>query len=207
MEDWKERNNGTQCAIDGSGWGNSLSDREYADRRRNQNRKIFPNVSLVNSKERTYHLERQHDDSEDGYAARKSLHGWFNNNVVRIKLAEVPRKEYKLLVAKGEKRKRCRSTIRRKRKERSGQDWDKDDDREYKRRTRAKRAGNTWKANETEIGPLGFINVPDQIWRNELSEGERDFVASYNARKQNEELVKYLITPRRFENLLKEKEP
>eukprot|EP00957_Ditylum_brightwellii_P017577 1324196-Ditylum_brightwellii.AAC.1 len=64
--------------------------------------------------------------------------------------------------------------IRRKRKERSGRDWDgdydDDDDREYEMRKRAKRVGNTRKANEPEISPLGFINAPDQIWRNELSE-------------------------------------
>eukprot|EP00957_Ditylum_brightwellii_P025600 1934560-Ditylum_brightwellii.AAC.1 len=66
MEDWKERNNGTQCAIDRSGWGISLSDRERADRRRNQHRKVFPNMSLTNLKEMTYHLEGQHNDSKDG---------------------------------------------------------------------------------------------------------------------------------------------
>eukprot|EP00957_Ditylum_brightwellii_P084589 6432096-Ditylum_brightwellii.AAC.1 len=68
MEDWKERNNITQCAINGSEWGKSLSDREYADRRRKKNRKVSPNVSLANSREMTYHLERKHNDSEDGYA-------------------------------------------------------------------------------------------------------------------------------------------
>eukprot|EP00957_Ditylum_brightwellii_P072440 5505100-Ditylum_brightwellii.AAC.1 len=82
MEDWKERNNGTQCAINGSGWGKSLSDREYVDKRRNQHRKVFPNVSLTNSKEMTYHLEEQHNDINDGYAARISLNEWFNNDVV-----------------------------------------------------------------------------------------------------------------------------
>eukprot|EP00957_Ditylum_brightwellii_P018792 1412537-Ditylum_brightwellii.AAC.1 len=90
----------------------------------------------------TYHLEGQHDDSKDGYAARKLLNEWFNNDVVRFKLAEAPRKEYKLLVEKRGKRKRCMSTIRRKRKESSGQDWhgdDEDDDREYKRRKRTRR--------------------------------------------------------------------
>eukprot|EP00957_Ditylum_brightwellii_P130018 9916376-Ditylum_brightwellii.AAC.1 len=89
-----------------------------------------------------YHLERQHNDNEDGYAARKSSNDWFNNDVIRTKLVEAPRKEYKLLVGKRGKRKRCRSMIRRKRKERSGRDWhgdDEDDDREYKRRKRVKR--------------------------------------------------------------------
>eukprot|EP00957_Ditylum_brightwellii_P058407 4429074-Ditylum_brightwellii.AAC.1 len=95
------------------------------------------------------------------------------------------------------------------RKERSGQDWDGDDDaddRKYRSRKRARRSRRTWKANETEIRPLGFINIPDQIWRNELCKGERDFVVSYNAKKQNEELIKNLIIPRRFENLLKKRE-
>eukprot|EP00957_Ditylum_brightwellii_P190821 14526979-Ditylum_brightwellii.AAC.1 len=39
MEDWNERNNGTQCVINGSGWRKSLSGREYAEKRRNQHRK------------------------------------------------------------------------------------------------------------------------------------------------------------------------
>eukprot|EP00957_Ditylum_brightwellii_P183407 13970696-Ditylum_brightwellii.AAC.2 len=119
----------------------------------------------------TYPLERQQNDNESGYAARKR------------------------------KRKRCRSTIRRKRKERLRQDWDgndDDDDREYKMGEKAKRVGRTQKVNEKEISPLGFINVPDQIWRNKLRKGERDFVASYNAKKQNGELIKNLIIPRRF---------
>eukprot|EP00957_Ditylum_brightwellii_P108168 8252664-Ditylum_brightwellii.AAC.1 len=73
-------------------------------------------------------------------------------------------------------------------------------------RKRAKRVGNTQKENEPEISPLGFINVPDQIWRNELSKGERDFVASHNVRKQNGESIKNLIVPRGFEDFLKEKE-
>eukprot|EP00957_Ditylum_brightwellii_P136648 10421069-Ditylum_brightwellii.AAC.1 len=67
----------------------------------------------------------------------------------------------------------------------------------------ARKLGNTRKANETEISPLGFINVPDQIWRNKLSKGDRDFVAYYNARKK----WGIDIIPRGFENLLKEKEP
>eukprot|EP00957_Ditylum_brightwellii_P058314 4420853-Ditylum_brightwellii.AAC.1 len=110
----------------------------------------------------------QEKDSEDEYAARKSLNELFNNDVTRTKLAKASRKEYKLLDGKGGKRKRCRSTIRRKRKGRSERDWDgddKDDDRKYKGKKRAKRVGNSWKANEPEISPLGFINVPDPIWK------------------------------------------
>eukprot|EP00957_Ditylum_brightwellii_P089528 6817616-Ditylum_brightwellii.AAC.1 len=155
-------------------------------------------------------LEVQHKGNEDEYAVRKSLNEWFNNDITRTKLAKASRKEYKLLVRKGGKRKRYRSTIRRKRKGRYGQDWDGDDDddnRNYKERKRAKRVENSQKANEPEVSPLGFINIPDPIWRNGLSKGERDFVASYNARKQNGEWIKHLIVPRRFENLLKEKEP
>eukprot|EP00957_Ditylum_brightwellii_P172835 13157639-Ditylum_brightwellii.AAC.1 len=73
MEDWQKRNNGTWCAFDGSGCEKVLSDRKYTDQRGNQNRKVFPNVSCANSRKMTYHLERQHIDSKDGYATRKSL--------------------------------------------------------------------------------------------------------------------------------------
>eukprot|EP00957_Ditylum_brightwellii_P041199 3118678-Ditylum_brightwellii.AAC.1 len=81
--------------------------------------------------------ERQRGDRVDGYEARKSLNEWFNNNIVRIKLLKAPRKEYKLLVVKRGKRKRYKSMIRRKRKERLGRNQDrddKDDDRKYKKR-------------------------------------------------------------------------
>eukprot|EP00957_Ditylum_brightwellii_P155795 11860597-Ditylum_brightwellii.AAC.1 len=74
-------------------------------------------------------------------------------------------------------------------------------------RKRAKRVGNTWKANEPEISVLGFIDAPDKVWRMELSRGKRNFVPSYNVRKQNRESIKNLIIPGRFENLSKEKEP
>eukprot|EP00957_Ditylum_brightwellii_P117086 8931041-Ditylum_brightwellii.AAC.1 len=73
MEDWREKNNGTRCAFDGSGCGIILKAREYTDRRRNQNRKIFLNMSFASSRKMTYNLEMQHEDNEDGYAARKSL--------------------------------------------------------------------------------------------------------------------------------------
>eukprot|EP00957_Ditylum_brightwellii_P084548 6429293-Ditylum_brightwellii.AAC.1 len=130
--------------------------------------------------------ERHHNDKKDRYVARKSSNEWSNNDAVRIKVAEASRKQYKLLVVERRKRKRCRSSIRRKRKERLGQDWDgddDDDDRKYKMRNGAKRVGNTWKANEPEISPLGFISVPEKVWRKELSKGKRDFVAYHNAGK------------------------
>eukprot|EP00957_Ditylum_brightwellii_P099165 7553032-Ditylum_brightwellii.AAC.1 len=73
-------------------------------------------MSLANPGKMTYHLERQHHDNKDRYAVRKSLNEWYNNDVVRIKLAEIPRKEYKLLVAKRRRRKKCRSMIRRMKK-------------------------------------------------------------------------------------------
>eukprot|EP00957_Ditylum_brightwellii_P025389 1920363-Ditylum_brightwellii.AAC.1 len=71
------------------------------------------------------------------------------------------------------------------REERYGREWDEDnyDDREYGSRKKARRLGSFWKVYETEINHQSFINVPDQIWRNELSKNEKDFVASHNAKK------------------------
>ena len=48
--------------------------------------------------------------------------------------------------------------------------------------------------------------MPDQIWRNELSKDEKEFVASHNVKKQHGESTENLTVPRRFERLLKEKE-
>lgn len=48
--------------------------------------------------------------------------------------------------------------------------------------------------------------MPDQIWRNELSKDEKEFVASHNAKKRHGESTENLTVPRRFERLLKEKE-
>ena len=88
------------CAFNRSGCGIILLKREYTDRRRNQNRKAFPNVSLASSRKMMYDSERQHKDNDDGYTARKPLNEWFNKDVTRTKLAEAPRKEYQLLVRK-----------------------------------------------------------------------------------------------------------
>eukprot|EP00957_Ditylum_brightwellii_P064739 4913087-Ditylum_brightwellii.AAC.1 len=106
MEDWQERNDSMWCAFNGSGCGIILSEREYVDRRRNQNRKVFSNVSFASSRKMMYDLERQHEDIEDGYTARKSSNEWFNKDINRTKFAEAPRKEYQLLVGKRGKRKR-----------------------------------------------------------------------------------------------------
>eukprot|EP00957_Ditylum_brightwellii_P200767 15304445-Ditylum_brightwellii.AAC.1 len=82
--------------------------------------------------------------------------------------------------------KRYRSTIRRMREERSGRDWDGDDD-DDRNIDQGKRQG-------------------DKIQRNELSKYKRDFITSHNAKKQYGELIETLIVPKRFEKLLKEKE-
>eukprot|EP00957_Ditylum_brightwellii_P050513 3831415-Ditylum_brightwellii.AAC.1 len=71
-EDWHKEKDGTWCALDGSGDGRIPSDRGYTDRRKNQNRKVFSNVSHANSGKSVYHLERQQDDKKDGYVARNS---------------------------------------------------------------------------------------------------------------------------------------
>eukprot|EP00957_Ditylum_brightwellii_P150582 11465938-Ditylum_brightwellii.AAC.1 len=103
----------------------------------------------------------------------------YGNVARKIDSVEAPKGEYKLLVGERRKRKRFRK---------------------YRTRKRARKSGRTWKANETEINSLGFVNVPDQIWRNKLSKGERNFVASFNAKRQHGESIKNLTIPRRFEN-------
>eukprot|EP00957_Ditylum_brightwellii_P029496 2229338-Ditylum_brightwellii.AAC.1 len=47
-EDQHEGKDDSRCALDGSGDERISSDRGYADRRRNQNRKVFSNVSHAN---------------------------------------------------------------------------------------------------------------------------------------------------------------
>eukprot|EP00957_Ditylum_brightwellii_P026283 1988096-Ditylum_brightwellii.AAC.1 len=47
-EDWYKGKDDTQCALDGSGNGRIPSDRGYTDRRRNQNKKVFSNMSHAN---------------------------------------------------------------------------------------------------------------------------------------------------------------
>eukprot|EP00957_Ditylum_brightwellii_P041608 3151245-Ditylum_brightwellii.AAC.1 len=63
------------------------------------------------------------------------------------------------------------------REERYGGKWDEDDDyyREYGSGKKARRLGTFWKVNKTEISHQSFINIPGQIWRNELSKDEKDF--------------------------------
>eukprot|EP00957_Ditylum_brightwellii_P141188 10757017-Ditylum_brightwellii.AAC.1 len=75
------------------------------------------------------------------------------------------------------------------REERYGREWDGEDSdgREDGSRKKARRTGSFFKVDETEISPQGFINVPDQIWKNELSKDKKDFVAAHNAKKRHGE--------------------
>eukprot|EP00957_Ditylum_brightwellii_P175502 13362326-Ditylum_brightwellii.AAC.1 len=61
------------------------------------------------------------------------------------------------------------------RDERYRREWDGDDEdgREYGSRKKTRRIGSFQKVDETEISPQGFINVPDQIWRNKLSKDKK----------------------------------
>eukprot|EP00957_Ditylum_brightwellii_P191425 14573869-Ditylum_brightwellii.AAC.1 len=60
---------------------------------------------------------------------------------------------------------------------------------------KAKVLESTQKVTETEISPLGSINAPDQIWRNQLIKDKMDCVASHNVKKQYGELIEYLTAP------------
>ena len=104
-----------------------------------------------------------------------------------------------MLIAKRVERKRYRSMIRRMREERYGRGWDGDNDDgiEYGSRKKARRIGSFWKVDETELSPQGFINVPDQIWRNKLSKDKKEFVAVYNAKKQHGESTANLVIPKK----------
>eukprot|EP00957_Ditylum_brightwellii_P038047 2877519-Ditylum_brightwellii.AAC.1 len=57
--------------------------------------------------------------------------------------------------------------------------------REYGSRKKERRLGGFQKVDETEISPQCFINVLDQIWRNELSKDKKDFAAAHNAKKRH----------------------
>eukprot|EP00957_Ditylum_brightwellii_P132172 10078255-Ditylum_brightwellii.AAC.1 len=94
------------------------------------------------------------------------------------------------------------------REERYGREWDGDNDdgREYGSRKKARRIGSFGGVDETEISYQGFINVPEQIWRNELSKDKKEFVAAYNAKKQHGESTANLVIPKKIKRLLKERE-
>ena len=99
VEDWQKWKNRTQCAFDGSGYERILSDREYANRMRNQNRVVFSQLSVATSGGTAYHLVKQHDEDKDGYAAWQSLIKWFDGDVLKAETADTVRarlESYKL---------------------------------------------------------------------------------------------------------------
>eukprot|EP00957_Ditylum_brightwellii_P184042 14019135-Ditylum_brightwellii.AAC.1 len=56
VEDWQKWKNCTQCAFDGSGFEKVLSNQEHTDRMRNQNRKVFSQLSVATLGGTAYHL-------------------------------------------------------------------------------------------------------------------------------------------------------
>eukprot|EP00957_Ditylum_brightwellii_P027975 2113395-Ditylum_brightwellii.AAC.1 len=69
VEDWQKWKCCTQCAFDGSGYEKVLSNREHADRMRNQNRVVFSQMSVATLGGTPYHLVKQHDKDKDGHDA------------------------------------------------------------------------------------------------------------------------------------------
>eukprot|EP00957_Ditylum_brightwellii_P080822 6148165-Ditylum_brightwellii.AAC.1 len=73
IKDWQKWKNHTQCASDGSGYEKVLSNPEYADKMRSQNRVVFSQLSVAMLGGTAYHLVKQHDKDKDGHAAWNSL--------------------------------------------------------------------------------------------------------------------------------------
>eukprot|EP00957_Ditylum_brightwellii_P189734 14442947-Ditylum_brightwellii.AAC.1 len=99
VEDWHKWKNCTQCAFDRLGYEKILSDQEYANRMRNQNRLVFSQLSVSTSGGTVYHLVKQHDEDKDGYTAWQSLIKWFDGDVLEAKTADTARarlESYKL---------------------------------------------------------------------------------------------------------------
>eukprot|EP00957_Ditylum_brightwellii_P063986 4854104-Ditylum_brightwellii.AAC.1 len=99
VENWQKWKNRTQCAFDGSGYERILSNQEYADRMRNQNRMVFSQLSVATSGGISYHLMKQHGEDKEGYTAWHSLIEWFNGDVLKVKTADTIRtrlESYKL---------------------------------------------------------------------------------------------------------------
>eukprot|EP00957_Ditylum_brightwellii_P007939 601420-Ditylum_brightwellii.AAC.1 len=65
VEDWQKWTNCTQCAFDGSGYERILSNQEYANRMRNQNRVFFSQLSVATPGGTAYHLVKQYDEDKD----------------------------------------------------------------------------------------------------------------------------------------------
>eukprot|EP00957_Ditylum_brightwellii_P095584 7281045-Ditylum_brightwellii.AAC.1 len=82
-----------------SGYERSLSDQEYANRMRNQNRVVFSQLSVSTSGGTEYYLVKRHDEDKVGYAAWQSLIEWFNGDVLNAETADTVRarlESYKL---------------------------------------------------------------------------------------------------------------
>eukprot|EP00957_Ditylum_brightwellii_P202123 15328702-Ditylum_brightwellii.AAC.1 len=70
-----------------SGYERILSNRDYTDRMRNQNREIFSQLSVATSGGTAYHLVKQHDENKDRYAAWHLLIELFDGDVLKAETA------------------------------------------------------------------------------------------------------------------------
>eukprot|EP00957_Ditylum_brightwellii_P001946 149901-Ditylum_brightwellii.AAC.1 len=73
------------------GYERILSNQDYTDRMRNQNKMVFSQLSVATSGGKAYHLMKQHDENKDGYAAWYTLIKWFDSDILKVKAADTVR--------------------------------------------------------------------------------------------------------------------
>lgn len=91
LEDWPKWKNRTECAFDGSGYENILTNEEFAAENPKMNRIVYSQLAVATVEGTAYHLVKQYEDMKDGYAAWQSLLGWYDGDVIKHETAEVIR--------------------------------------------------------------------------------------------------------------------
>eukprot|EP00957_Ditylum_brightwellii_P115110 8779024-Ditylum_brightwellii.AAC.1 len=78
----------TQCAFDGSGYERVLLDRYYSRARKDLNRIVFLQVSVVMTGETAHHLINQFEKEKDGCTGWTALCEWFDGDIMQAETAD-----------------------------------------------------------------------------------------------------------------------
>ena len=82
---WKSR---TQCAFDGSGYEDILTDREYAKRNPKRNKVVYSQLAVATVDGTAYHLIEKYQMTKDGNSAWKDLVSWYEGEAIKNETAE-----------------------------------------------------------------------------------------------------------------------
>ena len=91
MEDWQKWKNRTECALDGSGYEEILTDESYALSHPRESRIVYAQLSVATIGGTANHLIKKFDSTKNGYSAWEALCNWYDGEMIQNETSDALR--------------------------------------------------------------------------------------------------------------------